>query len=198
MSDGIETTLIDLDRLSAHPANPNVVPAELLRKLKGHLERTGRYPPIIVRPLGADYQILDGHHRAQVLRDLGHTTARCDVWPVDDDEALLLVGTLNQLAGADDVRKRARLVAELTERFGGERLAELLPESSEQIEKLASLTHPPPEAAAAPDLGDMPSALTFFLTDSERRSVLTALRALHQDRSAALLIALNLQESDYA
>ncbi len=198
MSDGIETTRIDLDRLQAHPANPNVVPAELLRKLKGHLQRTGRYPPIIVRPLGADYQILDGHHRAAVLRELGHTSARCDVWPVDDDEALLLVGTLNRLAGADDVRKRAQLVAELRDRFDGERLAELLPESSEQLEKLASLVLPPPDVAAAPEVGSMPSALTFFLTDSERRSVLTALRAHHQDRSAALLIALNLQESDHA
>jgi ParB-like chromosome segregation protein Spo0J len=194
MTSDVEAKRIDLALLQPHPANPNVVPAELLAKLKGHIERTGRYPPLIVRPMGDAYQILDGHHRALVLAELGQTTARCDVWPVDDDEALLLVGTLNRLAGDDDVQKRARLIAELKERFGAEHLATLLPESSAEIEKLASLTAPPAPAAAAPALGDMPTALTFFLTDEQRRGVLAALAELHADRTQALLLALTLTE----
>ncbi|MFG0253193.1 MAG: ParB/RepB/Spo0J family partition protein [Phycisphaerales bacterium JB038] len=196
MPEGIETTRIDLDRLQAHPANPNVVPAGLLEKLKGHLERSGRYPPIIVRPLGEDYQILDGHHRVQVLRALGHSTGRCDVWPVDDEEALLLVATLNRLAGADDVRKRAQLLATLRERFDSKRLATLLPESSAQIEKLLSLTLPPPEAAPAPNPTELPSTLTFFLSGDDRRRVLSALGELHAERSRALLLALKLAGTD--
>ncbi len=198
MTSDIASERIDLALLRPHPANPNLIPAELLRKLKGHIERSGRYPPLIVRPLGEWYQILDGHHRATILAELGHETARCDVWPVDDDEALLLVGTLNRLSGDDDVHKRARLVADLKERFGARRLAALLPESAEALEKLASLTLAPPPAACAPALGEMPTALTFFLTAAERQAVLAALGELHADRTRALLLALDLEATDDA
>ncbi|MBE3071108.1 MAG: ParB N-terminal domain-containing protein, partial [Planctomycetes bacterium] len=146
---------IPLDDLLPHPENSNRMPPRLLEKLKGHIQRTGRYEPLVVRPLrigevagGAGdqnesracpttagqasratepdgvppptphsalstphcrYQILNGHHRAQALRELGHTHARCDVWEVDDAEARLLLATLNRLEGRDDPGLRARL-----------------------------------------------------------------------------------------
>ena len=104
---------IPLGQLRARIDNANVMPEALLAKLVRHIERTDRYPHLIVRPiadagLGAEgfYEILDGHHRAAALRRLGRTTARCEVWEVDDDEALVLLATLNRLQGRDDVLKR--------------------------------------------------------------------------------------------
>ena len=64
--------IVDADQLIAHPGNANVMSAELLEKLKGHIARSGRYPALIVRSLGnsqrfpdeqAKLQVLDGHHR---------------------------------------------------------------------------------------------------------------------------------------
>ena len=55
---------IPLDALEAHPENSNRMPARLMEKLKCHIQRTGLYEPLVVRPLGAKYQILNGHASA--------------------------------------------------------------------------------------------------------------------------------------
>jgi len=53
MSDPADGELqwVPLTALRAHPANSNVMPADRLATLQAHIERTGRYPPLIVRPL---------------------------------------------------------------------------------------------------------------------------------------------------
>ena len=143
--------LIPLDGLRRHPLNTNVLPEDLMAKLKAHISRTGRYPMIIVRPHPEDpgnFEIIDGHHRVEVLRELGHTEARCDVWNVDDREARLLLATLNRLEGQDVPIKRAQLVHEL---LGGMSLGDLgglLPETDKQIEELETLLQFPAEEIA--------------------------------------------------
>ncbi len=85
--------MVPLDNLLPHPLNSNVMSPDLQAKLRAHIKWTGRYPFLVVRPPPDEpgkYQVLDGHHRVAVLRDLGHTEARCDVWQVDDREAKLL------------------------------------------------------------------------------------------------------------
>src|SRR5205809_8006900 len=92
--------MVALDNLLPHPLNSNVMSPDLQAKLRAHIKRTGRYPFLVVRPYPDElgkFQVLDGHHRVAVLRDLGHTDARCDVWQVDDREAKLLLATLKRL-----------------------------------------------------------------------------------------------------
>jgi len=89
---------------------------DLRAKLAAHIEQSGRYPMVIVRPHPVEvgvYEILDGHHRVEVLRELGHTDVRCDVWAVDDREAKLLLATLNRLQGQDSPIRRAQLIHRL-------------------------------------------------------------------------------------
>ncbi len=96
--------MVPLNELVAHPLNSNVMPEEFQAKLRAHIKRTGRYPFLVVRPHPEEpgkYQVLDGHHRVAILRELGHTEARCDVWEVDDREARLLLATLNRLQGQE-------------------------------------------------------------------------------------------------
>ena len=124
------------------------------------------------------YQILNGHHRAEVLRKLGHTRARCDVWDVDDDEARMLLATLNRLEGRDDPKARARLVAHLATGRSAEDLARLLPEPPDVVERLLRLAEPPPEPAAADSLEPLPEALIFFLNAEQHALVSEALRAV--------------------
>jgi ParB-like chromosome segregation protein Spo0J len=140
---------VPLDDLVPHPLNSNVMSEDLREKLKAHIKRTGRYPFLVVRPLGQKYQVLDGHHRVAILRDLGHTEARCDVWDVDDREAKLLLATLNRLEGQDQPIRRAQLIHELLGEMGMEDLAGLLPESDRQLEDLHSLLEFPAEEVAA-------------------------------------------------
>ena len=144
--------MVPLDDLRPHPLNSNVMPEDLQEKLKAHIKRTGRYPFLVVRPHPEEpgrFQVLDGHHRVAILRGLGHTEARCDVWQVDDREAKLLLATLNRLQGQDLPIQRAQLLHELLGEMSLGDLAGLLPESDKQIEELHSLLEFPAEEVAA-------------------------------------------------
>src|SRR5881296_2540473 len=144
--------MVILDDLRPHPLNSNVMQEDLREKLKAHIKRTGRYPFLVVRPHPQEpgkYQVLDGHHRVAVLRDLGHTEARCDVWQVDDREAKLLLATLNRLQGQDQPLRRAELVHELLGEMSMDDLSGLLPETDKQLEELHALLEFPAEEVAA-------------------------------------------------
>ena len=144
--------MVPLGDLLPHPLNSNVMPEDLREKLKAHIKRTGRYPFLVVRVHPSEagkYQVLDGHHRVAILRDLGHTEARCDVWDVDDREAKLLLATLNRLEGQDQPIKRAQLLHELLGEMSMGDLAGLLPETDRQLEDLHALLEFPAEEIAA-------------------------------------------------
>jgi ParB-like chromosome segregation protein Spo0J len=173
--------MIPLDDLVAHPLNSNVMSEDLQAKLRAHIKRTGRYPFLVVRthPTEAGkYQVLDGHHRVAILRDLGHTEARCDVWEVNDREARLLLATLNRLQGQDQPRKRAELIHELLGEMSLDDLAGLLPESDRQIEELHALLEFPAEEIAllleeqaeqAEKI--LPRVLTFVVTPEQEELI---------------------------
>ena len=112
----IGAKMVSLNDLIPHPLNTNIMSEDLREKLKAHIKRSGRYPFLVVRPHPEEtgkYEILDGHHRVDILKDLRHTEARCDVWDVSDREAKLLLATLNRLEGQDLPIRRAQLVHEL-------------------------------------------------------------------------------------
>ena len=143
---------IPLDDLLPHPLNSIVMSAEYREKLLTHIRRTSRYPFLVVRPHELEpgkYQVLDGHHRISILRELGHTEARCDVWDVDDREAKLLLATLNRLEGQDQPLRRAQLLHELLAEMSAVDLGGLLPETEAEIRDLHSLLEFPAEEIAA-------------------------------------------------
>lgn len=134
--------LIELTRLHADPRNANVCAPDVLEKLKRHIERTGFCPSLLVRPdPGQDghYILVDGHHRKQVLETLGWPEVDCQIKAMTEDEAGLLLLTLNRLRGTDIPRKRAELLESLLPQFNIAELADLLPESSGEIEGLLAL-----------------------------------------------------------
>ncbi|MFI4859507.1 MAG: ParB/RepB/Spo0J family partition protein [Phycisphaerales bacterium JB063] len=181
-------TLLPLDQLHAHDANSNVMPTKLLAKLAGHIERSGRYPPVIVRPHDGAYQILDGHHRVKAIQTLGYTQVQCEVWDVDDREALVLLTTLNRLEGRDDPKKRGALVDALMEGMALPALAKLLPEETGKLRALASLHAAPPPRPVRPEaLKDTPVAVTFFVTAEQRKALEHRLREVGGSRERALL-----------
>lgn len=173
--------MVPLDNLRPHPLNSNVMPEDLQAKLRAHIKRTGRYPFLVVRPHPDEpgkYQVLDGHHRVAIIRDLGHTEARCDVWDVDDREAKLLLATLNRLQGQDLPLRRAQLLHELLGEMNLSDLAGLLPETDKQLEELHALLEFPAdeiaallEAQAAEQEKVLPRIMTFVVTPEQEETI---------------------------
>jgi len=174
---------IPLYKLLAHPSNSNVMSEETLRKLRRHIEQQGFYEPLAVRchPSKANcYQLLNGHHRKQVLEELQHQYADCVVWQVNDEQALMLLATLNRLSGQDDPYKRAELLEKLSQRIGQEELLKQLPEKREQLEKLLACRKPP-EVLEPESLPELPQALTFFVSDKQKETIETSLQKVREE-----------------
>lgn len=186
---------IALNLLDAHPANANLMPESLLCKLVEHIRATGHYPPLIARPHPQQrgrFQLLDGHHRVIALRRLGYEHANCDVWDVDDEQALILLLTLNRLHGEDDPKRRGELLSGLAQSMDVAELARRLPEDAQRITRLIALTQPPPQPHTPRDVSDMPHAVTFFLSGRQRGALFERLQAVHPDRTEALIAILHL------
>ena len=142
------TQAIALNKLVAHPDNPNSMSEVTFRKLVRNIERTGLYEPIVVRrhpdkegsfATADKFQIINGHHRVKALEQLGYKEADCVVWDVDDGETAILLTTLNRLGGSDIPAKKIELLKKLTQRMAANQLAKLLHQTTRQIERLVNL-----------------------------------------------------------
>jgi len=140
---------VPVDDLLPHPKNANVTPTEVLKKIERNIKRTGNYPPLVVRPLDkTKFQILDGHHRLQVLKQLGLATVDVVVWDISDQEADIAIATLNTLHGTDDKKKRQALLRGLAETIPLSDLADIVPEDAAMLKALTD------DVVAAPTGGN--------------------------------------------
>ncbi len=170
---------VPLECVLPHPLNANVMSEEMLTAVVANIARSGRYPPLIVRPHPTEpdcVEILDGAQRKRALERLGHTQALCFVWPCSDEEALVLLATLNRLEGADDPGLRAELLRELGELLGDE-LPTLVPEDARAVE----------DALAMLDLGDFEDAFDVPEPAAAETTVLSF--AVPSEHADALLSA---------
>jgi ParB-like chromosome segregation protein Spo0J len=173
---------IPLAKLLPHPENPNRMAKANFEKLKRHIKQSHRYEPLIVRKhpdpdLAGEnhFQIINGHHRAEALRQIGETFADCVVWDVNDYQVRILLATLNRLGGKDELAAKSSLYKNLAERFSISELVKLLPDTKQAIERLKDITK------SLPQPGDNSKAflntLVFFLNDEQIKTVETALEA---------------------
>ena len=182
-----QTVDVPLERLVPHPLNANEMAPDRQAKLRNNIRRTGNYPPVIVRAHPQHegcYEILDGHHRVEVLRDLGCATACCQVWDVDDREAKILLATLNRLQGEDVPIRRAELLDSLLHDIRVDDLALIIPEDLPDISSTLELLSFPiddleqrlrAEEEAAER--DKPHSLTVVVTAEQKELVEATLRA---------------------
>jgi len=173
---------VPIDLLVAHPENSNFMDAEKLQKLRRHIERTGRYEPLTVRPHPSEegkFQVINGHNRLRVLRALNYQMAHCVVWNLDDDQTRLYLATLNRLSGSDVPERRAALLENLLATFDINELSTLLPDDTKQLEELQRLSRLELDEVVERNTDgekfQVPVILTFMLEESEAKEVNRAL-----------------------
>jgi len=183
-----QTTIvrIPLDRLIAHPENPNRMSRQTYEKLKRHIAQSHNYEPLIVHrhpEIENSFEIINGHHRAKALKDIGETFADCVEWAVDGNQARILLATLNRLGGKDELCAKVELIKNLSEKFASKELSKLLPDTKQTIEKLKNILTPIDGLKDNPKL--FLNALIFFLGDEQIKIVETALeKAVQQSRDS--------------
>ncbi|MBN1806841.1 MAG: ParB-like nuclease domain-containing protein [Sedimentisphaerales bacterium] len=185
---------IPLNRLVAHPDNPNRMSKDKFARLLRNIKRTGRYEPLIVRPCpkkncrscenrGTDggrrkcFQIINGHHRRQALKELGYKTADAVVWDVNDEETDIMLATLNRLTGSDVLDKKLTLLKRLTDSSKTAELAKLLPQTENQIKRLAGFSISDCRKAIENNKSQPLNPIVFFLNDAQQTVIEKALSA---------------------
>jgi len=174
MANTIES--IELKYLVAHPDNPNAMSEVNFSKLLRNISQNGRYEPLIVRPAPDKkgcFEIINGHHRRRALEEIGYKEADVIVWDVDDEQADILLATLNRLGGTDEVDKKIALLKRLRERVESGALSKLLPGGKKQLEHLTNMKRP--IAAAKAVGGCFAEPLVFFVTERQKQIVESAL-----------------------
>jgi ParB-like chromosome segregation protein Spo0J len=177
---------IPLNKLLPHPENPNRMAKANFEKLKRHIKQTHNYEPLIVRKhpeIQDSFQIINGHHRADALKQIGETFADCVEWDIDDDAARLLLATLNRLGGKDELNAKAALYKSLSIKFSVKELVKLLPDNKQTIEKLKDISKP--LEGFADSSKAFLNTLVFFLDDEQIETVEAALeKAAQQSRDS--------------
>jgi ParB/RepB/Spo0J family partition protein len=171
-----ELRTIKLDKLISHPDNPNRMSKANFSKLVRNIEQTGRYEPLLVRPhpdKAGCFQIINGCHRYQALKQLSCKTANVIVWDIDDHQADILLATINRLSGTDVLEKKLTLIRKLNSKLSARELAKLLPATSKQIERLANLKLP--SAPANIPANGFAQPMVFFVTYAQKQTIEKAL-----------------------
>jgi ParB-like chromosome segregation protein Spo0J len=169
---------IPLPLLIPHPENSNYMNADTTKKLRRHIERTGRYEPLTVRPYPKEegkFQVINGHNRLRVLRALNYQTAHCVVWNLDDDQTRLYLATLNRLSGSEVPERRAALLENLLTTIDINELTAQLPDDRKQIEELGRLSRIELDELTPRTMTEerfaIPVILAFLLEESEAKEV---------------------------
>jgi ParB-like chromosome segregation protein Spo0J len=173
---------IAVEKLAAHPDNPNRMSKGHFAKLIRNIERTGRYEPLIVRPKDDGFQIINGHNRLRALQELGYRTVDAIVWDIDDEDTDILLATLNRLGGSNVLAKKLTLLKRLNDGASARDLAKLLPHTAGQIERFAQMTAGKltPAPSAKPVLAN---PKVFFLDDGQQAIVEQAVSLAGEGRS---------------
>jgi len=188
------TKMLPLHDLIPRADQANVMIQRTRNALVRHIAASGRYPALVVRAhprRSGKYEILDGSVRAEILRTLGANKARCEIWEVADPEALILSGTLNELRGRADARRRAPRTRRIVRRLGLAGALAALGLTPAALRQQFALLHPKRPELGSPALDLTP--VVFHVSPDDARSVERILRTFAskgQRRGDALVKAL--------
>lgn len=178
-----KSQMLDPSMLRANGWNTNFVSPDNQEKLDHAIERFGFFKPIIVREVGADYEIIGGEHRWQsALRLKMKSVPVMNLGPIDEQTAKEISLADNARYGADDTIGLAELLAEIGD---PDEIQQYLPYTETEIQSIfssvdialedldidteleASTKEPEPAAAKAPKTHTI-MRFKVPITDAER------------------------------
>lgn len=202
VGDSVEITLIELNKITPNDYNPNIVPEEVLAKLRAEISQKGLCVPITVRSSGNGYQIVDGEHRWRVCKELGWQEIPCIIADFDDTEAKIKTLQLNYMKGSAVPVKLAFLIHDLSKEISLVDLAKRLPyEEPQMLNDLELLKLPEEFGKAIEDQArkeeqELPTIISFVVYKKQLEPIQEAIRIALESlpREAKNLKAMALEE----
>ena len=164
----LKIELINIDKLKPNSYNPNFMVESIRNHLKKEYLRVGYLQPILVRPKGDSYEIIDGFHRMITAKDVGLTELECVVVEMTDQTAKLTTLNLNKIKGENDPIRLAELLKDLKTSLDVEKLAEILDMSENEIESFDMLLSLPDSDGLNDNLNELETkTFNFTITGKE-------------------------------
>jgi hypothetical protein len=111
-------------------------------KLKENIKRNGQIENIIIRSLDTGfYEVVNGNHRFEALKELGMETAICyDLGNISQRAAMRIAIETNETKFDTDQVSLAELIKEIVEEFPIDELELTMPYSDQDLENYIKLT----------------------------------------------------------
>ncbi len=180
--DKLKIKYVEIDKLVINQSNLRRYTKTIRKKLRWWIENTGFYPPIIVKPSGNKYYVLDGLLRYQILKEMG--IGRIAVVPIDfKDERMerFFVLTINKLRGAENPIVRAHLISEFIDKWNMrvDELIKILPDTKRNIERLLRMVKGDTECE---NNEDQPIPFAVYLTKKQFEKLRTAMEIVEKKK----------------
>ena len=195
----MEIQRILIDKILPNTWNPNHIKKDIYNKLKTHIKKAGAVLPVVLRvhpTKRAGYEIIDGYHRCEIYKELGHTEVDAVVISVSDERAKILTINLNYMRGSAKPMEYAKLIHSLNEKYTLDALELMLPESKPKLlDKLELLKLPGDmqdelKAKAAEEGKDAITTIHFQVTADEKEVIEDALKRSDKKKKGAALAEL--------
>lgn len=181
----IET--IELSLIRENDYNPNSMPRHVYEALVTAIRHHDYVQPIIVRPEGAGYVIVDGAHRFRALREIGRTRAQCVVVRDNATGARLRTLSMNRLRGKTDNFRFARAL----KRFDPDEARRYLAISKKQWKEYEKLLEPLSELRLPREPYVPPFISLYIMLDNEQDELVRrAFKATGKKHDREALLAL--------
>ena len=136
MTNKLNVSELDVDKLVPNSWNTNVVSPENLEKIKASLNKFGMFRPVVVREHEGKFQIIGGQHRWQVAKQLGYTKIPAvNLGKIDEKTAKEIGLVDNGRYGEDDVLALGELLKELGD---AEEIMSYMPFNDSELDSIFS------------------------------------------------------------
>jgi ParB-like chromosome segregation protein Spo0J len=104
---------VPLDLLDAAPRNANKMSPAKFSELVNSIRRIGFITAIVARDTGnGRFEIVDGHHRAKAMREIGELVIPSVMFSANEDPRLVALA-LNRLRGETDLATASQIIDDL-------------------------------------------------------------------------------------
>ena len=188
----MEIKSIELTKLKENDWNPNVMKENKYTALARHVKEKGMVQPILVRPKGKGFEIIDGAHRFRATRDANIAQMDCVVVKMTDEQARKATIAMNNIKGYMQDMQLAALIEQLSKDNSLEDLAKALAFDERELRNYLKLLEAPEDfSEMVKQPTDQSVTLTFVVSVKKEKVITKALDKTGADSKGQALAVIS-------